>query len=465
MYRITWYDNPYENNGVTIHEPANFGEKITSGMLNLSLEGLGISTFEFTINQKNRMYRRAEPIVHHIKIEDSKKNVVFKGRIYKITNTMTSNGEFSQKIACEDKKAYLHDSTQKYMKPTVMSVSDYLKKMLDEHNSQVDSYKQIKLGDVTVKEDGNVYRGLAYGQTSDVIREKLLDRLGGYLILRESNSLLYLDYLQQYGKDSKTPLQIAKNLQSASREIDIDELATRVVPLGKDIETDETIEIGSDFSNPKINISSVNGGKDYIQDESLIEVFGVIQKELYYSDIENPNILKKNAENYLKEQRLMLVTWSVDVIEVGLLDNRYEMITLGDHYLISNPYLYENERLQVINKIVDILNPQSVSVVVGSGKQTLSQYQLSQKEIGKQIENVQSALSINRTAVQELRQQNQEIDSRIDSVADEQQALINEKLTEQNKILQEKLEDQQKVNEEVKKEIEELRLKIESELR
>lgn len=454
MYRVIWYDNPNEKNGITIHEPANYGSKISSGILNLSVEGLGISTFEFSINLKNRAYRQIAPITHHFTVEDIHGVVVFKGRVAKITNEMSSNGEFRQKTMCEDKKAYLHDSTQKYMKPTVMSISSYLHKILAEHNSQVDAYKKIYLGSVTVKEDGDVYRGLAYGQTADVLREKLLDRLGGYLILRENNGLLYLDYLAEYGEDADTPLQIAKNLKSATREIDIEELATRIVPLGQDIDTDEEIEIGTDFSKPKVTISSVNDGKDYLQDDALVEEFGILQKEVYYSDVENPFTLKSNGLAYLRDQRLMLVTWTVDVVELGLLDERYGMITIGDSYLVSNPYLYENERLQVINKTIDILSPQVVNVTIGTGKQTLSKYQLSQKEIGKKIDSIASTVGKSQSDVALLKNQTNAIETNVSEQ-------IETALEEQNQLLTTKLKEQEQVNASLHETLDDLNRKIE----
>ena len=51
-----------------------------------------------------------------------------------------------------------------------------------------------------------------------------------------------------------------------------------------------------------------------------------------------------------KDQSLMLVTWTVEAIELGLLDKRYELITLGNSYKVDNQFIYAVERLQVIEK-------------------------------------------------------------------------------------------------------------------
>lgn len=412
MYRIEWYKHATDTKAIVIHEPANFGNKIVDGLVDLSLEGIGISTFDFSVNINNPAYRQAESIIHMIKITDLNGKQIFKGRIANIKNKMDSSGNFVETILCEDEKAYLYDSTQSYLKPQIMAVSDFLRRALNAHNSQVDEHKRIHLGVVTVKDDEEVYRGFAYGKTADVIKDKLLDRLGGYLILREVRGVLYLDYLAEYGVESSTPLQITRNLKSAERDTDIAELMTRIVPLGQDIETSDEIEIGTDFSRPKVTIESVNNGKNYIEDSNLVEKFGVIQGEVEFPNVTDKNVLKRRAEEYKKAQRLMLVTWTAEVIELGLLDKRYEIIELGNSYPVVNDYLYSKESLQVIQKKIDILNPQRIVVTIGSGKKTLSQYQLEYKGVQDTLETVKSRVSDTSNNVTDLKTQAKSIEEK-----------------------------------------------------
>ncbi|MFV7858338.1 peptidase M23, partial [Enterococcus faecalis] len=103
-----------------------------------------------------------------------------------------------------------------------------------------------RLGEVNVVDNGDLLRGLGYQSTADTIKEKLLDRLGGTLTLRRVGNINYLDYLSNYGVNSETPLQLTKNLKSATRDIDISELFTRIVPVGQDIEdtSNTDIEVG-----------------------------------------------------------------------------------------------------------------------------------------------------------------------------------------------------------------------------
>lgn len=70
MYRVLLYDNPNRLNPKIVHEPYSYGEKIKESEVYLSLNGLGISTFEFTFNINNKYYQKIEPIINFIQIID-----------------------------------------------------------------------------------------------------------------------------------------------------------------------------------------------------------------------------------------------------------------------------------------------------------------------------------------------------------------------------------------------------------
>lgn len=405
MYRVLLYDNPNRLNPKIVHEPYSYGEKIKESEVYLSLNGLGISAFEFTFNINNKYYQKIEPIVNFIQIIDVvREQEIFYGRVAKITNTMDTSGSFSQSFLIEDEKAFLYDSVQTYMKPTRMTVRDYLQKIIDIHNKQVETYKRFKLGNVDVIDNGDLLRGLGYQSTAETIKEKLLDRLNGNLILRRVGNTNYLDYVSNYGNDSDTPLQLTKNLKSATRDIDISELFTRIVPVGQDIEdnSETDIEVGTDYSRPKYTIESVNNGKNYLDDPSLIEKFGLNIGIVEFSNVKEPSILKRRGQQWLKDQSLMLVTWDVEAIELGLLDSRYELITLGNSYKVDNQFLYSVERLQVIEKKFSILAPQKVNLTIGSKKKKLTDYQNEIKTIQSNLVNIKANASAGTQSISDL---------------------------------------------------------------
>ncbi|ENZ5542423.1 phage tail spike protein [Enterococcus hirae] len=422
MYRVLLYDNPNRLNPKIVHEPYSYGEKIKESEVYLSLNGLGISTFEFTFNINNKYYQKIEPIVNFIQIIDVvREQEIFYGRVAKITNTMDTSGSFSQSFLIEDEKAFLYDSVQTYMKPTRMTVRDYLQKIIDIHNKQVEPYKRFKLGNVDVIDNGDLLRGLGYQSTAETIKEKLLDRLTGNLILRRVGNTNYLDYVSNYGNDSDTPLQLTKNLKSATRDIDISELFTRIVPVGQDIEdnSETDIEVGTDYSRPKYTIESVNEGKNYLDDPSLIEKFGLNIGIVEFSNVKEPSILKRRGQQWLKDQSLMLVTWDVEALELGLLDPRYELITLGNSYKVDNQFLYSVEKLQVIEKKINILAPQKVNLTIGSKKKKLADYQNEIKIIQSHLVNIKANASAGTQSISDLMKKQESLKNELSQQSNE----------------------------------------------
>lgn len=242
-----------------------------------------------------------------------------------------------------------------------------------------------------------------------------------------------MDYLKEYGDTSQTPLQITRNLRSASRDIDISELGTRIVPLGADLEQSETEEeIGTDFSRPKVTIASVNGGKIYLEDSKLVNEFGVITKTVDFPDTKVASILKSKGQGYLSSQRLMLVTWTVEAVELGLIDPKYETIQLGNSYSILNAILYGAETLQVIEKKIDILQPQRIVLTIGSSKKTLSQYQLESRAMQSTLETVYSNLQKSNASLQALIKEAEELREQTNLIPEQA-----ERLKELEKIIEE----------------------------
>src|SRR5699024_12746445 len=106
------------------------------------------------------------------------------------------------------------------------------------------------------------------------------------------NIVKNIDYLQSPRKEhpNDTTIRIGKNLQSASVEIDPNEVITQLVPLGATIENNSTTT-DTQVSQPRIDIKSVNNGKDYLDIPELQKEFGIIRKSVQWDDVHEPKIL------------------------------------------------------------------------------------------------------------------------------------------------------------------------------
>lgn len=379
-----------------VHSPySRKGNKILSGSIKQAQNA--INEFTFVIPMQNDLYQKLIPfqsIVQVVNLYDEE--VEFEGRVLSISNKMTSTG-FVQEVVCEDFLSFLHDSTQHFQKLKNTGAEAYLREILNQHNAQVEDYKRIYLGSVTVQSmTDKPFRYLGYEPTWDTIRERIIANIGGYLTLRRASDGLYLDWTTSIGQNQESPIQLGRNIKSASREVSFDGIATQIMPIGADEKnsdgssSSDKEEQGSDVTRKQIDISSVNGGKIWLEDTELVAKFGIIRKPLIWTEIDNPQVLKNRGLQYLRNQKIALAKWTVSAVERYLIDHRYVKFKVGNTHPILNAPLSGVETLQIIEKKIDILNPQSVDLVIGSRSQSLSAYQLQTQEAIESIERVKA---------------------------------------------------------------------------
>lgn len=379
-----------------VHSPySRKGNKILSGAIKQAQNA--INEFTFVIPMQNDLYQKLIPfqsIVQVVNLYDEE--VEFEGRVLSISNKMTSTG-FVQEVVCEDFLSFLHDSTQHFQKLKNTGAEAYLREILNQHNAQVEYYKRIYLGSVTVQSmTDKPFRYLGYEPTWDTIRERIIASIGGYLTLRRASDGLYLDWTTSIGQNQESPIQLGRNIKSASREVLFDGIATQIMPIGADEKnsdgssSSDKEEQGSDVTRKQIDISSINGGKMWLEDAELVAKFGIIRKPVIWTEIDSPSVLKSRGLQYLRNQKIALAKWTVAAVERYMIDSRYVKFKIGNTHPILNAPLSGIEKLQIIEKKIDILNPQSVDLVIGPKSQSLSAYQLQSQEAIESIERAKA---------------------------------------------------------------------------
>ncbi|MEG2291759.1 MAG: phage tail protein [Carnobacterium sp.] len=436
MYQVQVFEDYKLLNPLTIHHATAFGNKLSKGEVKQILNGLDLFVCSLSLN--NMGYRKVEPIKNIVIVKNTLTNsIVFEGRVREIVNTMSNMNET---LHCESLLAYLYDSYQIYRGMGNDSVEAYFRLIIEQHNRTVEAHKRFKVGLVTVvNSTDNVYRGINYTSTMDLIKDKLINRLGGYLRYRRVNGDLVIDYLKEIGEVSETPLQLSKNLVNATKNLKSDELVTRIVPVGAEIETEDEPESSPnvDITRPRITIGDVNGGVLHLDDSELIKRFGVISKVVDWNDVNIPSILKQKGQNFLDNQRVFLTTWNIDAIELGLIDKRFEEFVIGNSYPIINPYLSSVETLQVIERSIDINNPQRSNLTIGNGAKTLSQYQLESRETEKTLEDLKYMYSSSERKLRLLKDQYDYLKEQSELIPEQQRLL--EELAQRIKELEAQL--------------------------
>lgn len=403
-YAVYWWNdfnsrrwdklNRTTNGRKTIHDPYSpRGGTVIVGEITQALNT--IHEFSFAVPFTHPLYNKMVPfksIVEVVNLYDGK--VEFVGRVLTSTNEMTTDG-FAQKVTCEDFLSYLHDSAQWFQKLPNQGARPYLTEILRVANGEVEDYKRINLGVCTVNSrTDKPWRYLGYESTWDCVRERIVNNIGGYLTIYERNTRLYVDWTSQIGETKKSPIQIGKNIKSASRALDFDGLATQIMPIGADIQKEHPDEDQSpDVTREQLTIWHVNNNSAYLEDKELIKEFGIIRKAVIWTEIDNPSVLLARGKQYLRNQKIALAKWTISAVERYLIDNRYDKFEIGNKHPIINAPLSGIETLQILEKKIDILNPQSVDLTIGSQSQSLATYQLQLQEAENSIERVKQNTS------------------------------------------------------------------------
>lgn len=283
---------------------------------------------EFTVYPDNPNYIHVRKLVTDIEIlKDGIPK--FHGRV------LYDNESFSgaKKVFVEGELAYFCDSIQRPKKYQNISLSGYLQDIIANHNAQVEQRKQFVLGRVTVQDSNdNIYRYSNYENTRTVLKEKLVDRLGGHLVVRHENGQRILDYLDDatFYKRNNQKIEFGKNLLDFSKNMDASDVATCIIPLGKKLDPEEQDESLGVIKEQRINIRDVNGGVDYVTDDNAVREYGKIYKTVIFDDISVPATLVSKGKEWLKSVQFEKLVLEVKAIDLNLTDEAYQAFEIGD---------------------------------------------------------------------------------------------------------------------------------------
>lgn len=272
------------------------------------------------------------------------------------------------------------ESALAYLKDTVQPPYDYsgtLKGLLEyfiaEHNKNVEDKKKFKVGNVTVTDDNDYvhYSSSEYSVTMDAIKSKLINTHGGYLRLRYTADGKALDYLADFSETSLQTVEFGKNLTDVKINMDHTERVSALIPLGAKIK--ETDDAGNETETDKrIDITSVNDGKNYVFDEAAVKEIGWIWKTEIWEDVSLPSNLLRKANGRLSE-----LTGGITSMELSIIDESDTGADITDiHareyvYCKSAPHGIDGKYL-VLSKTKDYLNPSGNTITIGASGVTLT---------------------------------------------------------------------------------------------
>ena len=318
-------------------------------------------SFTFDIDPTHAMYTEIEPYTCFVKVTRPDKGLtLFEGRVLTYSDSMDSSGTVQKEAVCEGLEGFLHDSVQPWKEFHNTTPKDFLQELITEHNRQVESYKQITLGTVTVTNStDNVYRFT--DDTQDTwanIQDKLVSRLGGEMRIRNEGGKLFLDYEPEISSECTQRIELSHNMVSSSRNVDPTEIVTVLKPLGATQERQNS-DGSTDVSSPHLTIASVNNGSDYLRDEALINQFGIHVKTETWEDVTTPQALLAKGRAFLDAQKAIKYQLQAGYIDLSFLEETIGMIECGSYVSIVNQLegLYATERIVAMSlDLLDVAN-------------------------------------------------------------------------------------------------------------
>lgn len=348
-------------------------------------------TMTFTIPTTHAYYDHVTPLIQFISVVRDDENI-FNGIVTGISEDINKQ----RKVTCEGILTFLNDSILRPHKYTNMNVRSLLEAYINEHNSQVDAYKRFTIGVVDVTATETILRYTNMNNTMKEIKEDLIDNYGGYLRARRVGNINYLDYLKSSPHTSDQKIKLGVNLLSYESNIDKTDICTVLIPLGTKLDTSPVEGLEA-----RLDIKSVNDGKDYIQaSNDILSRFGRINKVKTWDDVTIASNLKTKGEQYLNSQQFDGVYIKCKALDLGYIADVQKFRMLDMIRVISDKHGMD-KNFMLTKMSIDLNEPSNDVFEFGSEFTVkLTTKSNTVNRVAQQLDNIPSSTSIIQQAVQ-----------------------------------------------------------------
>lgn len=323
------------------------------------------STLTFKLLPNSEFFTNIQRFLTKAKVFDDE-NEVFDGWVVGIEESMTNSGEFAYKVTCLSALDYLNCvSTGKWDLhpdeytpeeiPTSetenldpfevfenVTVKKALEMALKKHNDNVTDDKKIFLGNVTVED--TVYMQSNRAKVLNLI-QRIAEKKEAFIEIRKKDGKYYLDFLKEV-EIEENEIVLGVNMTSISRENTLENVITRIIPIGAD----------------GLTIKSVNNGKEYVDNEELKAIYGVNDTVITWDDVTIADNLKQKAIDALETINNETFSISTSAIDLSYINNDYVRFQKSQMVQIYNPVLKINEKYRIIEIDINLDTPYESSL-------------------------------------------------------------------------------------------------------
>lgn len=349
--------------------------------------------FSFSMESNSPFYDSLLPLKTLIRVEYDGDDI-FYGRVL---NVSASTVFQTKSVICEGWYAFLNDSyyegkQEKFRDKTTLE--QYFTNILNNHNSNVPD-KAIQKGNLigmTLSTELKKYEPSSWTQSSSLIGN-LTSNNGGHMRVRYVNKVAYLDWYKYYFRDLGDGLRpsvtVGKNILDISSEQSVDNIFTRVIPIGGSNNNGTPVYIEGYKPDGQTEYTSKAMPVSYIRnlytDEELTDEFhsykdyrdaesnyGIIYKTMSFGDANTQEKLWDLVKKWIKECYLGLAdSFTVRALDFHIQDQNIPKILLGEcvdvRYLIvrNNSAVWETRKLVCKSIQYDLFNPENNSYTFG----------------------------------------------------------------------------------------------------
>lgn len=368
MYKVSLFNVGIET---VIHYPTADPDAPHLLKMDRQMKAGQVSNFNFTIPYMNPGYNQINDMLTTVKaIILETGEIVFEGRIILSPEQMTSSGEFYKVVTCESELAYLNDT-----KVRVWDVSEsteaFITRVINNHNAHTSVDKQFEVGNIEYT--NTITCKTNYENSGNCIIDKVVNIVGeGYLNIRKEDGIRYLDYIP-FLPGSSGDINLGENMKDMIVGKDFTNIASKVIPLGKD----------------NLTIESVNNGLDYLVNPD-VEGYG-LEQTLEFKDITDPTELMQKAQAKLPDMAKPLYKLEVTALDLQKIGLNIRSFYEGTDVKVNNPVMNFSDTFPIIEKDEDMLSPQNSKIILDNRFEAMSLRQIALQRTAQYVNKILSA--------------------------------------------------------------------------
>ena len=369
------------------------GLKIFNPTLNIELNKTG--SFTFKIYPSNTHYDKLKKLKSIVTVY-KKNKLVFRGRI--LNDTSQFHNE--KQIVCEGDLAFFIDTQQRY-KAQEITIGNFIDILLQDHNLYVEEEKTFKKGNIWASSEILTIKDANYCTTLEALN-KLVEVHGGYLWIRHEEDGNYLDYLEDFTTLSNQTIEFGKNLLDFNKTTKGEDIATAIIPLGKD----------------GLTIASVNNGIDYLVNEEAVEHYGFICKTVQFDNYIPSNLLEKGKE-YLEKSINLVISLELTAIDLAGLNADFNSFDLGTYVQVTSTPHNISQKFLTKKISINHLNPKSNKLTLGTTYSTFTEQSFASSNATKEVINNVKGVVVHEELNEAIRETEEKTYSIMNQSADE----------------------------------------------